>query len=109
MSTPNDFTVRVRGDRDIIISKPEAGFEVTYRREMYSPMLVAADVLRSDFDESKVALLAQAWKLALSKAKSLGWLDGPLAATRACDGQQVHTTALRELLATFFNTCSSTR
>jgi hypothetical protein len=77
MSKPSDFTVKVRNDRDIVISKPEAGFEVTYRREMYSPMLVAADVLRSDFDESKVALLAQAWKLALSKAKSLGWLDGP--------------------------------
>jgi hypothetical protein len=35
-----------------------------------------ADVLRNDFDESKVALLAQAWKLAQSEAKSLGWL-GP--------------------------------
>ena len=75
MSNPSDFTVRVRNDRDIVISKPDAGFEVTYRREMYSPMLVAADVLRNDFDESKVTLLAQAWKLALSKANSLGWLD----------------------------------
>jgi hypothetical protein len=36
-----------------------------------------ADVLRSDFDESKVTLLAQAWKLAHSKAKSLGWLKSP--------------------------------
>jgi len=77
MSTPNDFTVRVRGDRDIIISKPDASFEVTYRREMYSPILIASDVLRADFDESKVGLLAQAWKLALDKAKSLGWLDLP--------------------------------
>jgi hypothetical protein len=77
MSNPSDFTVRVRNDRDIVISKPDAGFEVTYRREMYSPMLVAADVLRNDFDESKVTLLAQAWKLAESKAKSLGWLDEP--------------------------------
>jgi hypothetical protein len=32
----------------------------------------------NDFDETKVTLLAQAWKLALTKAKSLGWLDGPM-------------------------------
>jgi hypothetical protein len=75
MSTPLGFTVKVRDDRDIIISKPEDGFEVRYRREVYYPMLIASDVLRNDFDESKVTLLVQAWKLALSKAKSLGWLD----------------------------------
>jgi hypothetical protein len=77
MSDPPDFTVNIRNDRDIIISKPEAGFEVTYRREVYYPMLIASDVLRNDFDESKVTLLAQAWKIALSTAKSLGWLDRP--------------------------------
>jgi hypothetical protein len=76
MSDLSDFTVKVRNDRDIVISKPEAGFEVTYRREVYYPMLIASDVLRNDFDESKVMLLVQAWKLALSKAKALGWLDG---------------------------------
>jgi hypothetical protein len=77
MNDHSDFIVRVRNHRDIIISKPEAGFEVTYRREMYYPMLIASDVLRNDFDESKAKLLSQAWKVALSKAKSLGWLDSP--------------------------------
>ena len=77
MSNPPDFSLKVRDDRDIIISKPEDGFKVTYRREVYYPMLIAPDVLRNDFDESKVTLLAQAWKVALSKAKSLGWLDDP--------------------------------
>ena len=77
MSDPSDFTVKVRHDRDIIISKPEAGFEVTYRREVYYPMLIASDLLENDFDESKARLLAQAWKVALRKAKSLGWLDSP--------------------------------
>jgi hypothetical protein len=72
---PSDFTVKVRADRDIVISKPGAGFEVTYRREMYSPMLIASEVLQNSFDDSKVVLLAQAWKLALKKAKSLGWLE----------------------------------
>ena len=75
MSDPCEFTVKVRNNRDIIISKSEAGFEVTYRREVYYPMLIASDVVRNDFDESKAKLLAQAWKLALSTAKSLGWLD----------------------------------
>ena len=77
MSDLCDFTVKIRNDRDIIISKPEAGFEVTYRREMYSSMPIAADVLSNSFDEKNVTLLAQAWKLALSKAKSLGWLAFP--------------------------------
>ena len=77
MSNPPDLTLKVRNDRDIIISKPEDGFEVTYRREVYYPMLIASDVLRNDFDESKVTLLAQAWKVALKKAKSLGWPDDP--------------------------------
>ena len=77
MSDPSDFIVKVRNNRDIIISKPEAGFEVMYRRETYYPMLIASDVLRNDFDESKAKLLVQAWKLALSTAKSLGWLDSP--------------------------------
>jgi hypothetical protein len=77
MSDPSDFIVKVRNNRDIIVSKPEAGFEVTYRREVYYPMLIASDLLGNDFDESKAKLLAQAWKVALSKAKSLGWLDRP--------------------------------
>ena len=85
MSKPSEFTVKVRNDRDIVIANPEAGFEVTYRREMYSPMLIAADVLRSDFDESKATLLAQAWKLAQSRAKSLGWLDSPKLRRRITD------------------------
>jgi hypothetical protein len=85
MSDHSDFTVKIRNDRDIVISKPDAGFEVTYRREMYSPILIAADVLRSGFDESKVRLLAQAWKLAESKAKSLGWLDEPRLRRRIAD------------------------
>jgi hypothetical protein len=77
MSNPPDFTVEVRNNRDIVISKPEEGFEVTYRREAYSPMLIADDLLQNGFAESKAALLAQAWKIALSKAKELGWLDEP--------------------------------
>jgi len=85
MSNPFGFTVRVRNNRDIVISKPEAGFEVTYRREVYYPMLIAADVLRNDFDASKAKLFAQAWKVALSTAKSLGWLNDPKPHGRMAD------------------------
>ena len=78
MSNPSGFTVRVRDDRDIIISKPEDGFEVRYRREVYYPMLIADDLLLgNDLDDTKTKLLAQAWRVALSKAKSVGWLDDP--------------------------------
>ena len=48
-------------------------------------MLIAADVLRNDFDESKAKLLAQAWKVALSTVKSLGWLDDPKLRRRIAD------------------------
>ena len=78
MSNPPDLTLKVRNDRDIIISKPEDGFEVTYRRKVYYPMLIADDLLlENDLDDTKAKLLAQAWKVALKKAKSLGWLDDP--------------------------------
>jgi hypothetical protein len=43
MSKP-EFAIEVRGDRDIVISKPEDGFKVTYRREVYYPMLIADEV-----------------------------------------------------------------
>ena len=75
MSSPPNFAVEVRNEADIVISKPDEGFEITYRREVYSPILIADDVLQNDFDESKSKLLAQAWKVALKTAKSLGWLD----------------------------------
>ena len=77
MSKSPEFAIEVRGDRDIVISKPEEGFEVTYRREVYYPMLIADEVLQNDFDESKAGLVAQAWKVALNKAKELGWLNDP--------------------------------
>ena len=70
MSNPSNFAIQVYGDRDIVISKPDDGFEVTYRKETHCPMLIADEVLRPDFDESQVGLLAQAWKVALSTAES---------------------------------------
>jgi hypothetical protein len=57
-------------------SRPES-LALQSSMPVYYPMLIASDVMQNDFDESKVMLLTQAWKLALDKAKSLGWLDEP--------------------------------
>ena len=89
MSNPSDFTVKVRNDRDIVISKPESGFEVTYRREVYYPMLFASDVPRNDFDEPRATLLAQAWKVALNQVKLLGWLEPKKLQRRIADQRRV--------------------
>ena len=67
------LTVVVR-DYDIIVRSLETGHSVTYRREADAPMLVTLDPLRDDPDAEKVKFLAQAWKAAYEKAKSLGWL-----------------------------------
>jgi hypothetical protein len=56
MSNPSDFTIKVCNNGDIVISKSEAGFEATYRREVYYPMLIASEVMQNDFDESKLCL-----------------------------------------------------
>jgi len=69
-----DFSVKVR-DRDIIISKPSAGFQVTYRKASRSPRLVAIDSMRDDPDPEKLKFLVRAWKAAFEKAKALGWLN----------------------------------
>jgi hypothetical protein len=52
------------------VAGPE--FEVTYRREGH---LVATDALRERLTASKARFLAQAWKAAYKKARTLGWLS----------------------------------
>jgi hypothetical protein len=67
------LSVEVR-DHDIIISSPETGHPVTYRRVHHEPMLLALDSMRDDPDMENLNFLVQAWKAAYSKAKALGWL-----------------------------------
>jgi hypothetical protein len=69
-----DLTVRVLDDRDIVVVMAGTGFEVTYRKDGKLPMLVATDQLRGGLTSSKARFLAQAWKAAYQKAKTLGWL-----------------------------------
>jgi hypothetical protein len=65
----------VLDERDIVVTMPEAGFRVTYRKEGDYRVLVATDVQRRDYsDPSKLEFLVEAWKLVHQRAKSLGWL-----------------------------------
>jgi hypothetical protein len=59
---------------DIVVSTPEMGHSVTYRRASDGPMLTALDPLRDDPDTEKAKFLAEAWRAAYTKAKTLGWL-----------------------------------
>lgn len=72
MSDTSDLAVRVLDDRDIVVVG--TGFEVTYRKDGQLPMLVATDHLRGGLSSAKAKFLAQAWKVAYHKAKTLGWL-----------------------------------
>ncbi|MGO8841288.1 MAG: hypothetical protein ACLQF1_09200 [Methyloceanibacter sp.] len=74
MSDTADLTVPVLDDRDIVIRTADTGFEVTYRKDGYFPMLIATDGMRDDLTPSKVKFLAQAWKAAYKTARTLGWL-----------------------------------
>ena len=66
-----DLSVAV--DRnDIVVSKPSAGFSVTYRRE--GRMLATDNRMRNDPSGDELIFLVRAWKAAFAKAQSLGWL-----------------------------------
>ena len=67
--------VELMDDRDIVVSQPESGFSVTYRKNGHEPMLIAIDGIGRATDASKAQFLAQAWKAAHEKARELGWLN----------------------------------
>jgi hypothetical protein len=67
--------VELINNRDIVISSPESGFSVTYRKDGDAPMLVAIDGIGRVVDQAKVKLWAQAWKAAHEKACAVGWLS----------------------------------
>ena len=67
--------VEVINDRDIVVSHPEFGFSVTYRKDGDAPMLVAINGIGRSDDPSRVRFLALAWKAAHQKARALGWLN----------------------------------
>jgi hypothetical protein len=67
--------VEVINDRDIVVSHPESGFSVTYRKDGDAPMLFTIDGIDRSDDPPKVRFWAQAWKAAHQKARTIGWLN----------------------------------
>lgn len=66
--------VELINNRDIVVSQPDAGFSVTYRKDGEAPMLVAIDGVDRFTDKAKLMFWAEAWKAAHKKARSIGWL-----------------------------------
>jgi len=67
--------VELINNRDLVISSPESGFSVTYRKDGDAPMLVAIDGTGRVVDQAKVKFWAQAWKAAHEKSCAVGWLS----------------------------------
>ena len=56
--------VKLINDRDIVISSPESGFSITYRRDGEAPMLVAINGMGRTENPSEVNFWADARKAA---------------------------------------------
>ena len=66
--------VQVIGGRDIVVSNPESGLSITYRKDGLAPMLVAVDGIEGSSEAPKLKFWAQAWKAAYRRARTLDWL-----------------------------------
>ena len=67
--------VQIIGDRDIVVSRPEDGLSITYRKDGFAPMLTAIDGMGRSSERSRLKFWAQAWKAAHQKACAMGWLS----------------------------------
>lgn len=74
MSDLAKIDVEVLQDFDLLVTRPETGDRITYRKDGNSPFLVAMDSMRQDPDAARVAFLVSAWEAAHAKAQALGWL-----------------------------------
>ena len=71
--TGDGVGVQIIGDRDIVVTNPDAGFSITYRKDGNAPLLFAIDGIdRTRTLEGEIR--AQAWKAAHRKAVAVGWL-----------------------------------
>jgi hypothetical protein len=73
MHDTDNLAIEIARD-SITVSKPHTGQQVTYSKDPTSPLLVATDALRENFDAARAAFLAQAWKAAHATACRIGWL-----------------------------------
>jgi hypothetical protein len=75
MSDLADIDVQVLQDRDLVVTRPATGEQVTYRKDGASPVLVLMDSMRMDPDPERARFLVSAWRAAHAKAQQLGWLS----------------------------------
>ena len=75
MSDLADIEVQVLRDRDLVVTRPATGEQVTYRKDGASPVLVLMDSMRMDPDPERAKFLVSAWRAAHAKAQQLGWLS----------------------------------
>jgi hypothetical protein len=73
MSDPVDVTIQVLNS-EIVVTRPETGDRVTFRKAGPSPFLMAIDSMHVDPDAARVQFLVLAWKAAHATACELGWL-----------------------------------
>jgi hypothetical protein len=66
--------VQLVGDRDIVVTSPDSGFSITYRKKGDAPLLFAINGIDRLDEPAKVRFWAQAWKAAHQKARAIGWL-----------------------------------
>ena len=71
---PDRLGVHIIDDRDLVVSCPDSGLSITFRKDGFAPMLVGIDGIDRSSEPSKVKFWAQAWKAAYRKARALGWL-----------------------------------
>lgn len=74
MPDPVDLSVQVLDDNQLVVTRAETGERVTYRKDGRAPVLVMTESMRTNPDAARVKFLVSAWKVALAKAKQLGWL-----------------------------------
>jgi len=69
--------VELLNDRDIVVSQPESGLSVIYRKDGDAPMLVAIEGIDEidRFDRARLNFLVKARKAAYQKARAVGWLN----------------------------------
>lgn len=67
--------VELINNRDIVVSQPETGLSVTYRKDGDAPLLYAINGIDRRDDTARVQFWAEAWKVAHKKARSMGWLN----------------------------------
>ena len=53
--------VQLIGDRDIVVSSPQSGFSITYRKDGLAPLLMAVDGIDRSSEPSKVKFWSASW------------------------------------------------